>query len=487
MEIPADKHEPSESLLCRGKQYFAEYSLFKEAANAQFRNGILYTAVFVAGLAWTVSLWLRSPGTSFQDEIGHFLIARNAWNYPVLVLNIWGRVFNTLLYMLPSLFGLNGARLASVLMSCITVLLTMRVSRVLGVRHLFLVPLFLWFQYWGADLMYTASTTVPFTLFLILAVHEWLASRFESASIAVGLLPLIRHEGIALLAIWGLYLVAQHKWRAVLVGGIPTALYNAVYLIALHPPLQKLPLFIYFASSSFHGYYGRGTWFHYVLPTMHGVGMAIGFWVAIGLVSAWRLRRPILYLAPYAIYFTVHTIIYHYGAYASGGYYLFISPTAPAFAIIAALGADSLLNPALAALQGLRGRWSYSVAIAALAVLLVVPVLYKAVTTQVPRRLAPEEVAVWQAAQWLRAQPVSPSAVVATHVYFYYFYDLPWTPEQIWQKPTPIEKMPRGTVAVWDKHYSDSNGMKLDGFCEDNGWRKIAQFGSGQVEIFLSQ
>lgn len=215
--------------------------------------------------------------------------------------------------------------------------------------------------------------------------------------------------------------------------------------------------------------------------------MAIGFWVAIGLVSAWRLRRPLLYLSPYAIFFAVHTLIYHYGAYASGGYYLFISPTAPAFAIIAALGADSLLNPAVVALQRLRGRSSYSIAIAVLALLLVVPVLYKAVTTQVPRRLNDQEVAVWQAAQWLRAQPVSPSAVVSTHVYFYYFYDLPWRPEQIWQEPKPIEKMPGGTVAVWDGHYSDSDGMRLDGFREDKGWRKIAQFGSGQVEIFQSQ
>ena len=345
--------------------------------------------VFVAGLAWTVSLWLRSPGTSFQDEIGHFLIARYAWNYPVLVLDVWGRFVNTLLYMLPSLFGLNGARLASVLMSCATVLLTTRVSYLLGVRHLFLVPLFLWFQWWGADLMYTASTTVPFTLFLVLAIHEWIAGRFETASIAMGLLPLIRHEGIALLGIWCLYLVAQRRWQAVLVGGIPTALYNAVYFVALHPSLQELPLFIYFKPhppSPVH--YGSGTWFHYVLPTMHGVGSAIGLWAAIGVVPAWRLRRPILYLTPYAIYFIVHTIIYHYGSFDSGGYYLFISPTAPAFAILAALGADSLLKPALGVLPHLTRGWSRSLAITALALIVIGPVLYKAATTQYPRQLS---------------------------------------------------------------------------------------------------
>jgi hypothetical protein len=463
-----------------------EYIVLEKATSIRLRDWILYVIAFVAGLAWTVSLWLRSPGTSVQDEIGHFLLARNAWNYPILALDIWGRVFNTLLYMVPSLFGLNGARLASVLMSCATVLLTTRVARVFGVRHLFLVPLFLWFQYWGADLMYAASTTVPFTLFLIFAVHEWVERRFETASIAIGLLPLIRHEGIALLGVWCLYLVLRREWRAVLVTATPTILYNAVYLVALHPPLRMLPVSVYFNPTSYQDY-GKGSWFHYVPLTMHGVGMAIGLWVVIGLVPAWRLRRQMFYFVPYAVYFLVHTIIYHYGAYASGGYYLFISPTAPAFAIIAALGAEALLAPALAASERLTSIWGKRLAIAGSAVLLIVPVLYKAATSQVPRQFIVEEESVWEAARWLRTQPVSPSAVESTHVFFYYFYQLPWTPERPWWKPTPVEKMPPGTIAVWDQKYSDLAGMRRDGFREDRGWRKVAQFGSGQVEVYQRQ
>jgi hypothetical protein len=50
----------------------------------------------------------------------------------------------------------------------------------------------------------------------------------------------------------------------------------------------------------------------------------------------------------YPGYFAVHTLIYHFGAYnviydiMDPG--LYISPLAPAFAVLAALGADVLLN-----------------------------------------------------------------------------------------------------------------------------------------------
>ncbi len=451
------------------------------APDNRVHDWIPYITVFVAGLAWMVSLWLRSPGIPVQDEIGHFLIARNAWNYPLLVLDIWGRVGHTLIYMVPSLVGLDGARLASVLMSCAIVLITTRVAYELGVRHIFLVPLFLWFQPWYGDLMYTAITEVPFSLLLILAVHEGMKERLGTASLAFGILPLVRHEGIALLGLWCLYLVVRREWRAVLIGVIPTFLYNAVYLVALHPPLLELPVFIYFKPTvSFD--YGSGGWFHY-MHSISWVGKVVLFWAIVGLVPAWRLGRQTLYLVPYAVYFALHMVIYRMGAYGSGGYYLFILPTAPVFAILAALGADTLLNHAQAAVAHLTRVWSRRVAITVLAALLLVPVIYSGLKVK-PRPLNPEDVVIQQAAKWLRTQRVSPSAVVTTHVCFYYFYRLPWTPQQVWYLPPPVAQMPHGTVAVWDMHYSDRWGMQRNSFREDKGWHELARFGSGQVVVF---
>lgn len=447
-------------------------------------ESIAYAACFAAGLAWTVSLWLRSPGTSFQDEIAHVLIARNAWNYPSLILDVWGRIANTLIYMVPSRFGLDGARAASVVMSCATVVLATRIALRMGVKRAWLVPLLLWFQYWGADLMYAASTTVPFTLLLVLAVHEWSAGRIVAASAAFAFLPLVRHEGIALLGLWGIFLLVRRSWLAAVVAAAPVVLYNVVDLLVLHPPLSHLPLSIYFREDP-DPHYGSGTWFHYVLPTLHGIGSVICVWGAVGLFAGWRIRGRMAWLVPYAVLFLVHTIIFRFNTHASGGYYFFLSPLAPGAAIVAALGADALLERGTAFVgsrfAGVAGR---TLAAALLAGVVAVPVLVKALTTQTPRPLDREERGAVEAARWMKSRPVAPTNVVSTHVYFYYFYDLPWRPDQDWTRPPPIDSMPRGTFAVWDQSYSDRWGMNRDGFRAELGWRRVAQFDGGEVEIY---
>jgi hypothetical protein len=116
-------------------------------------------------------------------------------------------------------------------------------------------------------------------------------------------------------------------------------------------------------------------------------------------------------------------------------------------------------------------------------VLLTAPAAYQGLQVQ-PRLLNPEEVAIQQAAQWLRTQPAGFPKVVATHVWFYYFYQLEWTPQQSWTSPPPPDVMAHGTVVVWDKHYSEWYGIHRDSLREDARWIELAQFGSGQVIIF---
>lgn len=445
---------------------------------------IPYAFFFAAGLAWTVSLWLRSPGTSFQDEIAHVLIAKNAWNHPSLILDVWGRVANTLIYMVPARFGLDGARLASVLMSCLTVVLATRLAQRMGVKRLWLVPLLLWFQYWGADLMYAASTTVPLTLFLVLAIHEWSAGRLASASLAFGILPLVRHEGIALLGAWGLYVLLKRNWRAVAVAAAPVLLYNVAYLVVLRPPLSQLPLAIYVKADN-DPHYGSGDWFHYVKLTLHGIGVVVCAWAAVGCLAAWRDRARLLWLAPYALLYLVHTVIYRFNAFASGGYYFFLSPIAPGVAIVAALGAQEFVDRGVAfASSRLVRAHTRLLAVTAFAAIVALPVFYKALTTQAPRLLVDEERGCVEAANWLRSRSVAPENVVSTHVYVYLYYDLPWRPDLDWTRPPPVASMPPGTFAVWDQNYSDRWGMKRDGFREELGWQRVAQFDGGEVEIY---
>ena len=66
--------------------------------------GALYWVAFAAGLGWTLLLWARAAPLSsvLDDEIGHFVVARDAWSHPELILNVWGRAGTTLAFMLPA-------------------------------------------------------------------------------------------------------------------------------------------------------------------------------------------------------------------------------------------------------------------------------------------------------------------------------------------------------------------------------------------------
>src|SRR6185437_277454 len=176
-------------------------------ARSPFRSP-LYWVAFCAGLAWTVIMWTRAAplASVLDDEIGHFLIARDAWVHPQLILNAWGRVGTTLSFLLPAAAGLEVARGAALAMSAATVLIATKVAQLVGVRALALVPVFLWFQPWFHLYGNAVITEVPFSLALMAACWAALADRTAVASVLFGLLPLMRHEGIAVAALWGVFL-----------------------------------------------------------------------------------------------------------------------------------------------------------------------------------------------------------------------------------------------------------------------------------------
>lgn len=432
-----------------------------EAGLAVAYSTVLYITIFVLGLVWTVALWLRSPGVPVQDEIGHVLLSRWAWQQPALILDLWGRSVNTLVYLLPALGGLPGARLASVGMACATVLLSSGIAARLGLQRLFLVPALLWFQPWFNDLSYTAITEVPFMLCLVLACWLWLDQRLGWAALCFGLLPLIRHEGIALTGLWCGYLLLRREWRGIGVALLPLVVYNALYFAVY----AAWPFTIYLQPRP-TTLYGSGGWLHFAEPLARGVGLPV-FGLALLGCALLVQRRRALVLTGFAVYLLVQTIIYRFGLYASGGYELFLLPLAPGFAIAASVALDWLVER----LRLPRGQ------VALLGGALLAVVLGWVVVTGTrsrPRPMDFEGVALQQAASWLQQRSTDPARVVATHVWLYYFVDLP--PAQ-WLTVSAPRDLPVGTIVVWDSHYSDRSGLRLAELRDPaQGWRELERF-----------
>ncbi len=451
-----------------------------EPAPSPFRSP-LYWVAFAAGLAWTVLLWTRAAplASTLDDEIGHFLVARDAWVHPQLILNAWGRVGTTLSFMLPATIGLQAARGAALAMSAGVVLVATQIARLLGVRVLVLVPVLLWFQPWFHSYANAVLTEIPFSLALAGAIWAALAGRLGIASLLFGVLPLMRHEGIAVLGLWALYLLLRRACRALALAAAPELAYQAAFGLAL----GKAPFSLYFHSTT-AGLYGRGGWLHYLLPLARSIGPPVGLLAILGIASGRRNLRLLLVAAPYALLVLLETAIFHFGLFSSGGNISFLVPVAVLAAVAAAAGSDALI--AFARRHQPRSRPRPRLAMgSAVAALAAVATIGYAFRTH-PARADAAAVPMRQAVRFLRLRQIDASRATATHVWFFELsgkripagdgYHSPWS------RPPPPRRLARGSVVVWDCFYSNRFGLRWRPLTLA-GFHELARFGRGRVVV----
>jgi hypothetical protein len=426
-------------------------------------------------------MWTRAAplASTLDDEIGHFLVARDAWTHPELILNAWGRVGTTLSFMLPAAGGLGVARAAALAMSAGTVLVTTQVARLVGVRALALVPVLVWFQPWFHLYANSVLTEIPFSLALMGACWAALADRPALASLLFGLLPLMRHEGIAVLALWGLALLVRRMWRPLVVAALPVLVYQVLLSIVF----TKAPFALYFHSTP-GSPYGHGGWLHYALPLVRSIGPPVALLALAGLVVARRDRRLLMLAAPFALLVLVETVIFRFGLFASGGNANFLLPVAGFAAVAAALACDRLIafagerGPAIAP----RRPLAVPALLTAVVALATVGYAFRTKPAHADAAAVPMQAAV----RYLRGRHADPSRVTATHVWYFELSGAavpagdPF--RSPWSRPRPPQRIAVGSLAVWDCVYSNRFGLRWHSL-DRAGFRQLARFGGGRVVV----
>ncbi|MGH2785058.1 MAG: hypothetical protein ACRDJ1_07335 [Actinomycetota bacterium] len=445
-----------------------------ERPRSRLFDAVLYFASFGGGLAWTSYLLARSPGTPNQDEIAHVLISRQAWHDPHVILDAWGRPVNTLLYVIPSRFGLTGARIGALVFAAITVIFATLIARSLGVERLFLIPLFLWFQPWFHEFGYIAMTEIPFSMVLTIAIYAWLKDRPVIAALAFGSLPLIRWEALGLLPIGALILIVTRRWRILPFLGLPLVIFLGLSAafggdnITMREYLRMTP-----------GAYGYGTWGHFFGTSAPLIGLPVLIAAFVGLPSAIRNRRTLGVLIVSFAYFALQVVSWRLGKGA--GYAEFAMPIAPIVAIVAALGVGWVIS----GFRILGGRRFVQLATGFLLAGLAASVLIVGLRSE-PRPLDLEATAMKEAAAWLQERDVDPQRILSTHAWFQYFYDLPF-PHRHTGLIDGGRTLPGGTIMVWDNHYSNRWGYHMDDLVDPaNGWERLETF-RGRAAIFVKR
>ncbi len=528
------------------------------------RPRALGAALIALGFAVTGGLALASSGCYHDDAIGHFLFARWEWHDPHYLVDGWGRPGLTWPLVLPAQVGLGCARLFMCALAALAAAATQVLAEVLfapfcrrtsdgrqtapgaecvrrgvplaaaSVVLLYLQPL--WLLTAGACLTETA-----FAAYLTLALALAARSRPLAAAFVASLALVTRYEALALAPLLGFGLLAdQGAWT---LGRGPRWIVRAaaIGLLLAWAPLAhnvlgywidgRWPLAVLLEPKP-TTHYGHGTPGSMALRLLVATGPAIGVLALLG-AGRW-LRRPgagpgartqRLVAALWLGWLLIHTALFWFGAYATGGYPRFFTAMAPLSAILALAGLESLRTErrrrsasalvfviaamalalafehrapmparwrelllqgrsllwtcaAVAALLGItldlgpeplrRGAARLLASLAVLATLLPLAVLVR------PRQPNAEQRSVARAIAWLRHTPYAESPLVTTHIWAVYL--LGGERNHIPPDHTPLlDQAPLGTVLLWDPGYSPGSrfGLTEAALAAHPSWREL--------------
>jgi len=313
---------------------------------------LLAAALSLAGLAVAVALASASDGFYHDDDIGHYIFARDAWGDVRAMWHSWGRPgYNLPTMFVVHYFGIFGCRIFSAVQTAIIAYLAYRIARRIhpeGGIALALAPAFVWVQPLAMTLACTTLTETTAALYMALAIWLYLRGNHTWGSLAAGMLFITRYEAVALAPILAAAVVRDalgasgakvsaglKTWWAWASAGAmlaPPAVYMAVVYLANLPPDASPIQFVRNDVSE----YGRGAWDHHLIGWMVAGGWGVLALASTGAVCL--LRRAWLPAALAAGYVGLHTVIFHYGVVASGGYPRFLVPVCGPVGALAAAG-----------------------------------------------------------------------------------------------------------------------------------------------------
>lgn len=419
-------------------------------------NLVLSMASIFVPFVIFLSYGMKSTGVYYDDDIGHYMIARFSWGRPEVFFNTWGRPAFTLLYAPIALFGFNAVRVFSAILASVTCLGSIYLARHYNVRWYWLAAIFTSFQPEFLRQSFSSLTELSFAFIFCIALIAYTKQNWTVMAIAVGWLPLARYESLPIVLVFIFILIKQRKYHLLFWVVGPLLVQNSFWAIKE----QRLSFLLFpfdqvFGLKHRPGYfdYGIGDALYYIrlLPVAYG-------W--IGLVTlcygALKEKFGILHLCTLLAIGTLSITYWLLPSAGVAGYIRHLSVISPAVGVLSAIGLEKFTESFIAIFPVFSRHNRRAVVTVLLTLGILMGLVVPSLNRVQPFYLNEEQQIVIQAANWFKNSIYNDRLVLGSHVYFLYTADLDNFDRNVFLRITPdnVQQAPEGSIIVWDSHYS---------------------------------
>jgi len=221
------------------------------------------------------------------DNISHYRIARYAWKYPPLFLDLWGKPVYTAFVFPFALFGIQAARLFNAIAGLAAVFFTIRAMRAMGEKDNLITIAFIAFSPVYFLVMQSCLTEVLFSLVLMLSFWMFFEEKYCRAALVLSFLPFVRSEGYIFFPLFATALALAREYRAIplLAAG------SLFYTLAGYPHFRDwLWVIHHWPYAMDNSLYGSGSLFHFVRQSPEIFGVPFLLFLITGLIA--KTKRP---------------------------------------------------------------------------------------------------------------------------------------------------------------------------------------------------
>lgn len=395
------------------------------------------------------------------DNITHFQIARYAFRYPQLFLDLWGKPVFTSLLAPFALLGFQAAKFFNLVVAVATLWLTAKISDRLYPGSGLFAAILLAFAPVFFHLTPSCLTEVLFAFVLTAAVWLFLNDRFDLSAAVLSFIPYVRSEGIILLPLFALALLLKRSYRSLFFLALGSLLYTIIGWVVFKDPLWLITQSPYSLGAS---HYGSGSLFHFIHERNNIFGAPL-VWLTVAGLLYWgydllrnfSLRKPeasffILIAGSWGTFFAAHSYVWWQGTGASLGLIRVMGGIAP----MVVLTGMALFKPAL---QLTRRPW-------------IAPVLFGMVTAlqvtfffkeqKLLLKADPTEQLVKKSSDFIRFNEEGKKVFYFNPLVIHYLDLDPYDTKQcnwwVADREQPSNSMEWGDLLVWDAHFGPNEG-----------------------------